>query len=202
VLGWFPQVHGGHGLQLQAGRRLRQVEAQAPASHPHALRSHEAQVRRPSSAGCSTFDISCSRSTRVEQLTAVPRLDGPLGREIGDSVNLKMRWKSEGKNQCPKNSYRPGKYCASEWPCAHHSVRPGPLFNTSDGFRCPSRSRFAPRRGFFSQALSSSSVDCCFASAGEATAYSTAHIAHRLLTSPSNHPPLPQLPGELPRWHG
>eukprot|EP00959_Pyramimonas_sp_CCMP1952_P090730 1899471-Pyramimonas_sp.AAC.1 len=42
--------------------------------------------------------------------------------EPGDSVILKFGWLSEGVDECPSSMYHHGKYCQSEWPCAHRSI--------------------------------------------------------------------------------
>lgn len=43
-------------------------------------------------------------------------------KDVGDKVNFKFRWMSDGQDQCPQKDFSHGKYCEAVFPCAHHSV--------------------------------------------------------------------------------
>jgi hypothetical protein len=43
--------------------------------------------------------------------------------EPGDSVTVKFGWMSDGADECPKKYFADHKFCQSEWPCAHRSIR-------------------------------------------------------------------------------
>lgn len=43
-------------------------------------------------------------------------------KDVGDKVNFKFRWMSDGVDKCPARHYSAGKYCETVFPCAHHSV--------------------------------------------------------------------------------